>query len=210
MPSKDKRGFLKGLVNSPGPTLVTRKSRPQQKAPVSRCRGFNLLELMIAIAVAATFLGTATPSIREFRANNQVLTAGNSIINGLNLARFSAVTRGTNVLVCPSSDSVSCSHGDWYQGWIVFHENGASNEADGFAPAEADIIRVGIQTGFLKADPGYKLSIVFEADGTTALTGDAQISICYDNSSYVSKYSQISISPFGLIASDSIGTACSS
>ena len=183
----------------------------RQKAPISRCRGFTLLELMIAITVAAVLLAAASPSLRTFRANNQIATANNSIVTALNLARFNAVTRGENVLICPSSDSIKCSHGKWYQGWIVFRENGASNDADAFTPAEADIIRVGVQTGDLKPDPGFTDSIVFEVDGTTSVAGATLIiDVCYNNTSYSKRRRQISISPFGPISSSSVTTPCSS
>ena len=181
-----------------------------KKTNPARCTGFTLLEMMVAISVAATLLATAVPSLRQFRANNQVTTANNSIVTALNVARFNAVTRGENVLICPSSDSVSCSHGSWYQGWIVFRENGLSNNADGFTPVEADIIRVGVQTGELKPDPGFTDSIVFEADGTTSTTGaDLVIDVCYSDTELSKRHRQISINPFGPVSSSSVTTLCS-
>jgi type IV fimbrial biogenesis protein FimT len=181
-----------------------------KKPQPARCTGFTLLEMMIAITVAAILLATAVPSLRQFRANNKVTAASNSIVTALNVARFNAVTRGENVLICPSSDSVSCSHGSWYKGWIVFRENGLSNDADDFTPAEADIIRVGVQTGELKQDPGFTASIVFEADGTTSATGaDLVIDVCYSDTGLSKRHRQISINPFGLISSESVTTLCS-
>jgi prepilin-type N-terminal cleavage/methylation domain-containing protein len=176
--------------------------------------GFTVLESMIAISVAAILLAVGVPSIRSFRANNQITATTNSILTGLNLARFNAVMLGENVLVCPSANSVSCSHGNWYRGWIVFVESGASNEADNFTPAEANIIRaVNIQQGAeaakLKQDTGFTDTIVFEADGTTSGTTAMVIDVCYGNTSVTERHKQVAISPFGPISSSSVATVCS-
>ena len=180
-----------------------------KKTNPARCTGFTLLEMMVAISVAATLLATAVPSLRQFRANNQVTTVSNSIVTALNVARFNAVTRGENVVVCPSSDSVSCSDGQWHQGWIMFRQNGSAITST-FTPAEANIIRVGVQTGELKPDPGYSQNVVFEADGTTSTTGaDLVIDVCYSDTGLSKRHRQISINPFGPISSSSVTTLCS-
>jgi prepilin-type N-terminal cleavage/methylation domain-containing protein len=196
-------------------TRVPIHSRLWKNTLASRCKGFSIMELMIGVTVAAIMLATATPSISQFRANNQLSAANNSIVTGLNLARFSAVTRGGNVLVCPSADSVSCSHGSWYQGWIVFNENGASNNADAFTPAVADIIRVGTygvgtDSGLFRSDPAFTLSIVYDPDGTTTSGTVMSIDLCHSVTKYAKKYSQISISPFGFVSTQSVASACSS
>lgn len=201
---------IKTLLEKSVAAGVSVASKLNRKSCASRTNGFTILELMITLAVAAIILATATPSIKQFRANNQITTANNSIIAGLNLARFSAVTRSANVLICPSADSVACSDGSWYEGWIVFAENGANNDADGFTPAEADIIRVATHVADLKPDSGFTQSVVFESDGTTTVTGAAMvIDLCYHASSVSDKYRQITISPFGLISSEDISTPCS-
>ena len=169
---------------------------------------------MIAITVAAILIAVGVPSLRSFRANNQITATTNSILTGLNLARFNAVMRGGNVLVCPSADSISCSHGNWYRGWIVFVESGASNSADNFTPAEANIIRTikiqpGTEAAKLKQDTGFTDTIVFEADGTTSGSTAMVIDVCYGNTSITKRYKQISVNPFGPISSTSVATACS-
>ena len=180
-----------------------------KKTNPARCTGFTLLEMMVAISIAAILLATAVPSLRQFRANNQVTTASNSIVTALNVARFNAVIRGENVVICPSDDSVSCSDGKWHQGWIVFRQNGAAITSS-FTPAEADIIRVGVQTGELMPDPGHTQNVVFEADGTTSITGaDLVIDVCYSDTGLSKRHRQISISPFGPISSTSVTTLCS-
>ena len=116
-------------------------------------------------------------------------------MSGLNLARFTAVTRGENVVICPSSDSSTCSNGSWEQGWIVFDDEDSNN-----TPAEAEIIRVASHSENI-SDSGYGLNIVFEADGTTTLGTTVNITMCHSDTSVTNKCRQISINPFGLISS---------
>jgi prepilin-type N-terminal cleavage/methylation domain-containing protein len=195
--------------------VIQSSTKFQQKAPVSRCKGFNLLELMIALSVSAILLLTASPSIRQFRANNQITTATNSIITALNLARFNAVTRGEEVEICPydPQDTIKCTDENWHRGWIVFRQNGATDSSVSI-PDEA-VIRVGILPGAfenvspLKPELDNKTSIVFKADGTTASATILPIDVYYNDTSYTDRHMQITISPFGPISSCIVGITCS-
>ena len=161
----------------------------------SKSRGFTILEVFIAIAVAAILLGVAVPSLRNFTANSQVVAASNSIVEGLNLARFTAVTSGDEVVICPSADESTCTDEQWSEGWIVF------GNADGNGtPAAAERIRVSSQTGNLVVSQ-YSGNIVFESDGTTTLISAANIKVCYKDSEVTTNCRTISVSPFGVIAS---------
>jgi type IV fimbrial biogenesis protein FimT len=62
-----------------------------------RQRGFNLIELMIAVTVLAILLFLGLPEYREWIQNTQVRTSAESVLNGLQLARAEAVKRNTPV-----------------------------------------------------------------------------------------------------------------
>lgn len=59
--------------------------------------GVNMVELVIAMAVLAIIVSIALPSYRLFIENTQVRTVGESILNGLQVARAEAVRRNADV-----------------------------------------------------------------------------------------------------------------
>lgn len=64
-------------------------------------RGVTLIELMVALALAAIVLTIGIPSFRSIIENNQLTTRTNEIVTLLNLARSDAVRRGAPVSICP-------------------------------------------------------------------------------------------------------------
>lgn len=84
--------------------------------------GFTLIELMVAVAVAAVLLAAALPSMRTLIQNERASTQLNTLILSLNYARSEAIKRDlpTGIVVCPSVDQLTCSGTSaWNQGWIV-------------------------------------------------------------------------------------------
>jgi type IV fimbrial biogenesis protein FimT len=82
-------------------------------------RGFTLIEMMIAITVAAILLMIAVPSFRNASLSSQLRSAANDFIVSTNFARSEAIKRGAAVTMCVSTDGSSCAAGGWEQGWIV-------------------------------------------------------------------------------------------
>lgn len=59
--------------------------------------GFTLIELMTVVTVMAIMLFFALPNFNVWLQNTQIRTAGEAILNGLQLARTEAVRRNVNV-----------------------------------------------------------------------------------------------------------------
>lgn len=103
-----------------------------------RPAGFTLIELMIAITVAAILLGIGIPSFQETIRRNRVTTQTNNVIGALAIARSEAVKRGTSVTLCPAAgrsgaDQDKCSGDDKWadNGWIIFSDvRGALGEVN--------------------------------------------------------------------------------
>ena len=59
--------------------------------------GFTLIELMIAITVLAILLYVALPNFAVWIQNTQIRTAGEAILNAMQLARAEAIRRNVNI-----------------------------------------------------------------------------------------------------------------
>ncbi|HSE00756.1 MAG TPA: GspH/FimT family pseudopilin [Burkholderiales bacterium] len=62
-----------------------------------RSAGFTIIELLITIAVLAILLYVALPNFAIWMQNTQIRTAGEAILNGMQLARAEAIRRNVNV-----------------------------------------------------------------------------------------------------------------
>lgn len=66
-------------------------------------RGFTLLELMIAIAVASTLIAIAVPSFRSLIISNRLSVTSNEFVYAISEARSQGLRRNAPTLFCGSS-----------------------------------------------------------------------------------------------------------
>lgn len=85
-------------------------------------RGFTLIEMLIALAIAAILAAVAIPSFATMEQNAARRTALNNFWHAIFLARSEAIKRNAVVAICKSNDGQSCDNNadDWSMGWIVF------------------------------------------------------------------------------------------
>lgn len=84
-------------------------------------QGLTLLELLIALAVAAVLASLAAPNFNSFIQHNRAAAQVNTLAGTLNYARSTAITRNRAVTLCRSADGHQCNHQlEWNAGWIVF------------------------------------------------------------------------------------------
>ena len=86
---------------------------------VNLARGLSLIELLIALVIAAILITIGVPSLNSlldrFRAEN----AASQWQTDLVYARQIAVAYQTNVTLCPRLSGAGCD-GDWAAGYTVF------------------------------------------------------------------------------------------
>lgn len=85
------------------------------KQPLGRQSGMTLIELMVTVSILVVLMLVAVPSFVEFRRNSELSDAISNFSAGANLAKSTAMKRGTNTYMQPQ---VLAS--GWPSGWIVF------------------------------------------------------------------------------------------
>lgn len=107
-------------------------------AGTEKNRGFTLLELLTALAVAAIILAFGVPNFMDVVRNSRAAAGANELVTALSIARSEAAKRGARVTVCASDDAATCD-GSWEDGWIVIADAAATDDAD---PVVGDVLRV--------------------------------------------------------------------
>ena len=116
--------------------------------------GFSLIELMVAVSVAAVLLAAAIPAFSSMMARNQLAVASNELRGALLAARQAAVMQGRPVSLCAGTPEAGCT-GDWSTGqWLVFHDA----DHDGDLDADERLVRHG-------RAPGGGESVVVDGNG---------------------------------------------
>ena len=83
-------------------------------------QGFTLVEMIIAVAIAAIVLGMGVPGFQQLIRANRTVTEVNRLVTALSLARSEAVKRNATVAMRPSGVN-------WENGWVVFTDNVTQN-----------------------------------------------------------------------------------
>lgn len=123
--------------------------------------GFTLIEMLVALSIAAILLAIAVPSYSSSQLNSQLRASANDLIGSINLARSEAIKRGTTVTVCASSDGETCG-GAWNEGWLVLREADALHEAVIFHSVSA------IPAGFRLTELSANATLLFRSTGVDA------------------------------------------
>lgn len=87
-------------------------------------RAFSLLELLIAMVIAALLVVLTVPSYRHCIGKTRAQIYTNELVSILEFARMSAIKIGEPVIFCGSKDYQSCD-GLWQKGIIVITKNSA-------------------------------------------------------------------------------------
>jgi type IV fimbrial biogenesis protein FimT len=134
--------------------------------------GFTLIELMVALAVAALAVTVGIPSFREFTGGSALTLRANEFLGDLILARNEAVKRNSRVTVCkrasPGANPPACTTaGGWERGWVVFVD---ADNSGGIDPSET-VLRLAeaFRDGFtLRGNGNVKNRVKFQGNGYAA------------------------------------------
>jgi type IV fimbrial biogenesis protein FimT len=141
-----------------------------------RIRGITLIEMMLALALAAILLATAAPAFGTLIARTRSDVSRGTLVTALEAARILAVSRSRHVVVCPSVDQQYCGRTtEWQHGWIVFsdtnHDGARDTEEPILSVAQAEPAGVAILGG------AGRMRIDFRPDGSSP-GSNATFTIC--------------------------------
>jgi type IV fimbrial biogenesis protein FimT len=96
-----------------------------------RCVGATLLELLLALALAAGLLKLGVPAYGSWIARLEQRSAADALRTALQTARSEAIKRSGRVTVCQTVDGRTCAgRGGWHSGWLTFPDDDADAELD--------------------------------------------------------------------------------
>lgn len=133
----------------------------------ARNTGFTLIEAIIVLSIVAMLVTVGLPVFGATMERHRVAAALHLLTADMAMARTSAVVKRRQVVLCPSTDSTSCSSGsDWSRGWLVFIDADGNRRPD----SPADVLRAADAPGH-----GRGLSLTssrpylrYQVDGRTA------------------------------------------
>lgn len=90
---------------------------------MGRSCGFTLAELVACLAISGALLALALPSMAVLKEESRLSNGLHALTGALASARVTAITRGSPVTLCPSSDGLRCRTDlDWSDGWILYRD----------------------------------------------------------------------------------------
>ncbi|RQS54647.1 GspH/FimT family pseudopilin [Burkholderia sp. Bp8984] len=154
-----------------------------------RCGGFTLVELMVAIALAAAIGLYAAPAFDQWRMRERVEARALALLGALSFARTEATRLGVRVTLCRAGrdgDCVRpgerCHPAEWSCGWIVSGQFDGQSRVLRRYPRDADVAIAGAAHDLAFApSAGQVIGGIrrFELRPQRALPGDdARVSRC--------------------------------
>jgi type IV fimbrial biogenesis protein FimT len=107
--------------------------RPAAHTPFPGIDGFSVVELMVAVGIAAILAAVAVPSFSNAMASHRAKAAASELLSTLVRARSEAVMRNVSVKLSPKP-------GGWNNGWQIIDPANAANVLDDRGAAGVVII----------------------------------------------------------------------
>jgi prepilin-type N-terminal cleavage/methylation domain-containing protein len=99
--------------------------------------GLTLVELLVAVSIAAILAAVAVPSFAAFIDEQRLRAISTELVADINLARFEAIKRNTRVIVCPKAGQgqnyCDSNTKNWKHGWVVCYDTDQDGGCDAAA-----------------------------------------------------------------------------
>ncbi len=143
-------------------------------AYISRQRGVSLVELLIALAMAAILVSVAVPSMKLFIVKTRIATTADEVYGSLMLARSEAIKRQRTVSLCSTLDNATCdeTNGGWHHGWLIFTDESDDGVLNG---RDQLIRRVSDVSNLISITWNRGSNLRFNSRGQTTQAGTFQV-----------------------------------
>lgn len=139
---------------------------PRARRRRSSARGFSLVELFVTLGVLSILTAVSIPLITSTVNGSRVTGSANEFVAALQLARMESIRRNVRVLVCESSDGLSCTGSTQWRGWVVF----ADRNQNGLVDIDEQINSGRVEAPLLaRASGNIGNRILFRSDGLAYL-----------------------------------------
>jgi len=86
-----------------------------------RTEGLTLIELLMTLTIVAIIAMAGVPTLRHLVLTQRMTAQINNFVHGVFLAKHSAHTRLTEIVICKSPTGRRCEpDADWSDGWLIF------------------------------------------------------------------------------------------
>ncbi len=167
--------------------------------------GFTLVEIMVALSLAALLLGLGVPMFRDTVARNRLTEQANDLVAAITMARSQAITANQRVTFCRANSAAatacSGSAGDWAF-WVI-------NNTAGTVIRRGDVPGYG-STLVVTSTLGNDM-VTFASDGLAstsgALVAGEQIIVCSTHST-TDNQRQITLGAGSRVSTDRTSGGC--
>ena len=141
-----------------------------------------MLELIMVLMLAGIVVTAAVPSYHSMIQRQKIRVGLDALNTSLALARNTAISKNVPVMLCPSSDGLSCHHTHYEQGWIIFFDVNENSQRDLSSEALIWVQSTLEKELTLRASKTYQSGIAFLPNGRLARGFSGNVTICINNS----------------------------
>ncbi len=91
--------------------------------------GFTLIELLLTLTIVTILTSIGIPSFQHLYHSHKTQTTTNRFMQAIQFSRTYAVSRGSNITICPTEDNITCNK-NWNNKLLIFVDHNANGNIE--------------------------------------------------------------------------------